>query len=245
MTVNLEVLVRFVEELSMLRAPIVFKGAVVLKTAVANLGLGTDRSTQDVDGDWVGAPPTMQQLEALVQSAALRVDSSLVVKTKRAYGEGRSAGFVVLGVDGKQYFSVDISVKQNQFYQGYFTMHGMHFVGASPQKMFADKVAAVSSNRIFRRIKDVYDLYLLSSIAGYTVADTYNVYRVTHRQLEGFNAFKTRINEQRHAYGKLTGVTNKPDYIVVYNRVYHFIEPFIVGCQTNMIWNGTDWVVER
>lgn len=44
----LQLMVRLIEELSMMNVPIVFKGAVVLKTALAGYPLNTERSTRDM-----------------------------------------------------------------------------------------------------------------------------------------------------------------------------------------------------
>lgn len=50
---RLLLMVRFIEELSKLNVPVVFKGAIVLKTALTGINLTTTRETRDVDGDWV------------------------------------------------------------------------------------------------------------------------------------------------------------------------------------------------
>ena len=45
----------------------------------------------------------------------------------------------------------------------------------------------------------------------------------------------------RHAYEKMTGVVNKPSFDLVYNRVHHFVEPFVIGVSRDVSWNGRDW----
>ena len=41
---------------------------------------------------------------------------------------------------------------------------GMRFRGSSPAQIIADKVSVISSDKIFRRIKDVIDLYYMSQV---------------------------------------------------------------------------------
>lgn len=56
---DLELMVRMIEELAKLNAPIVFKGAVVLKFALPGDLFPMTRETMDIDGDWVGSVPSM------------------------------------------------------------------------------------------------------------------------------------------------------------------------------------------
>lgn len=239
---QLYIMVRLIEELSSMSLPIVFKGAVVLKTAVAGLSLPTDRGTRDIDADWVGSPPSMEQLRSIIASALLRVDRNLVVKSYRDYGDDKSAGFRVFrNGESRSLFSMDIGMRQNPFYCSYVTVNGIRFVGASPQKIFADKVKAISSTKIFRRSKDVYDLYLLSAMTGFNTLATYNIYRALGSQLEDFSCFVNRVSDLQHAYDKLSDIRNKPDFMTVYKRVYHFVEPFIKRVGTNLTWNGYNW----
>ena len=50
-------------KLDEMRVPIVFKGAMVLKTAIkqAGINVNTERYTQDIDGDWMAQPPSMNE----------------------------------------------------------------------------------------------------------------------------------------------------------------------------------------
>ena len=178
----LQLMVRLVEELSLLKVPIVFKGAVVLKTALFGYRLDTERATRDIDGDWIGEPPSMEQLNKIINTALLNVGATFTAVPHREYGQGRSAGFTVLD-DGNKIFAIDISIKNNPFCCQYITFNGVQFVGASAAKMFADKMHGISSNLVFRRGKDVYDLYLLSTLTGYTTQEIYTILNTIGRTL--------------------------------------------------------------
>ena len=76
----IEFLYRVMEELSNAGVPIVFKGAMVLNLAIrANNPSKVERATRDIDGDWIGEFPTMEEMEIALRNAVKEVDSSLDV----------------------------------------------------------------------------------------------------------------------------------------------------------------------
>ena len=156
---ELELMIRVIEQLALLNVPIVFKGAVVLKIATSYKNFNATRETHDIDGDWIDYPPTMDQLEALVNTAVKRVDNRLYAKWYRQYNKTTSAGVYVYSVNiEKPIFKLDISIRNNPFRAKYTTsINNIQFIGASLPKMFADKVMAISGDKIFRRSKDLFD----------------------------------------------------------------------------------------
>ena len=88
----MEFLYRVMEELAKADVPIVFKGAMVLKLVIQRNNPSTvERKTKDIDGDWVGDSPTMEQIEKALRQAVKQVDNSLDIQVVREYGEKRSA----------------------------------------------------------------------------------------------------------------------------------------------------------
>lgn len=60
----MEFLYRVMEELTDAGVPIVFKGAMVLNLAIrGNNPSKVERITRDIDGDWIGGHPTMEEME--------------------------------------------------------------------------------------------------------------------------------------------------------------------------------------
>ena len=55
---------------------------------------------------------------------------------------------------------VNRPVQPTQIYE----VAGLRFRGGSPDQMLADKISAISTGKVFRRIKDVVDLYYLSQV---------------------------------------------------------------------------------
>lgn len=140
----MEFLYNVMEELSKAGVPIVFKGALVLNLAVKNNNPSkVERATRDIDGDWVGEGPTMEEMEKALQSAVKKVDSSLNVQISRIFCERKSAGFRIVNENGEKIASIDLSVRQNQFCEPYISyVNGISINGASLSKMLSDKIYA-------------------------------------------------------------------------------------------------------
>ena len=93
----MEFLYRVMEELSNAGVPIVFKGAMVLNLVIReNNPSRVERVTRDIDGDWIGVFPTMEEMEIALRNAVKKVDFSLDVQANRIFGERKSAGFRIV-----------------------------------------------------------------------------------------------------------------------------------------------------
>ncbi|MDD4413468.1 MAG: nucleotidyl transferase AbiEii/AbiGii toxin family protein, partial [Oscillospiraceae bacterium] len=147
--------------------PISFKGAMVLKACLMEAGYTENtRHTVDIDANWNSdTPPSGEQMIDSLQSALKKNGISLDVSIYRMYGEGRSAGFDLADKDtGEILFSMDIDVNRPVTLTKIYEVDGLRFGGVSPSQMIADKVSAVSTDKVFRRIKDVVDLYYISKV---------------------------------------------------------------------------------
>lgn len=93
--------------------------------------------------------------------------------------------------------------------------------------MMADKVAVVSTDKVFRRIKDVVDLYYFSKVFEFDVNDIRQTLRNSERTLEDFNGFLHKTEELQHSYEKFrfAGEMNKPDF----DEVYRIVKAYIKG----------------
>lgn len=217
----MEFLYRVMEELSNAGVPIVFKGAMVLNLAVRNHNPSkVERMTRDIDGDWIGESPTMEEMEKALRSAVKRVDFSLDIMVNRIFGERKSAGFRIVNERGEKIASIDLSVRQNRFCKYYISyVSGISITGASLSKMLSDKIYAVSGGNVCRRVKDVLDIYVISFITEINADELYQIWKETGRKLGNFEEYKTRKTELNEAYDKMKGIKNKPDFTEVYERV--------------------------
>lgn len=221
----MEFLYRVMEELSNAGVPIVFKGAMVLNLAIRdNNPSKVERATRDIDGDWVGEIPTMEEMERALRNAVKEVDSSLDVQANRIFGERKSAGFKIINETGEKIASIDLSVRQNQFCTPYISyLNGISITGASLSKMLSDKIYAISGESVCRRMKDVLDIYIISFITKIDTDELRQIWDETGRELGNFEAYKTQIAKLGEAYNKMKGVKNKPDFTEVYSRVNDII----------------------
>lgn len=221
-------LYRVMEELSNAGIPIVFKGAMVLNLVIReNNPSKVERMTRDIDGDWVGEFPTMEEMEKALRKAVEKVDSSLDVQVSRRFGERKSAGFKIVNEIGEKIASIDLSVRQNRFSSRYISyVNGVSITGASLSKMLSDKIYAISGQNVCRRMKDVLDIYVMSFITKINTDELYQIWRETGRELGDFEAYKTQIAELGEAYNKMKGIKNKPDFIEVYDRVNDIVSNF-------------------
>lgn len=184
----IEFLYRVMEELSKEGVPIVFKGAMVLNLAIRdNNPSKVERATRDIDGDWTGELPTMEEMEKALRNAVKKVDSSMDIRINRAFGERKSAGFRIINENGEKVAGVDLSVRQNRFCRPYISyVNGVSIKGASISKMLSDKVYAISGEQVCRRMKDVLDIYVLSFVTEIVAGELYRIWEETGRKLGGF-----------------------------------------------------------
>lgn len=240
----MELLYRIMEELSNNGVPIVFKGAMVLNLLIhENNPSLVERGTRDIDGDWIGEPPTMEQMEAALQKAIKNVDSSLNILISREYGEKKSAGFKIIDENMEKIASIDLSVRRNEYSELYISyINHVTIRGASITKMLSDKLYATSGSGICRRVKDLLDIYVMSYLSEFFTMEIYDIWENTGRIPEGFEQFRNEREEIEKAYIKMKGVINKPKFDDLYERLSIFLNPFFKPeKKLPAVWNGIEW----
>ena len=222
--------------LSIAGLPIVFKGAMVTKLILGENNF-TDftRHTKDIDASWVGPNlPAMTELEEILNLALAGL--GLKATVRREYGEGQTAGFRILDGAGEEAMSVDIDMGPaltGRTYQLGDTM----IQGVTADNIIADKISALSTDKAFRRAKDLLDLYAFSSCLSIESLNIRTLWKLEHREIGLFNAFGPRLAELRHAYEKLGRVEPKPDFRDVFERLKTFLAPFIEGNVAPLVWD--------
>lgn len=223
--------------ISAMDAPIIFKGALITKLVLAESNFSAiSRGTVDIDANWTDEPPTTNQLVGCIKSALQSISSDLDARLIRGYGEKKSAGIEVFHkATGSPVVEIDISVGKSQASKLYH--HGELMIkGVLPTEILADKISVLSSNRIFRRSKDLIDVYALVHCSEVNTNDIYESHKRNNRELGGFVEFSTRQADLAHAYEKLRGITNKPSFEDVHRYISIFLEPFILTHKANKIW---------
>ena len=212
--------------------PVSFKGSMVLKACLLEAGYaGETRHTVDIDGNWNSdTPPTAEQMVESLQEAIRMQGIDLKVSIYRMYGEGRSAGFELTDRNtGEILFSMDIDVNRPIPPTKMYAVEGLHFRGVAPAQMIADKISAVSSDKVFRRIKDVVDLYYLSKVFDFDKDDVLQRLKDSSRGLGNFYGFLHQRGELEHSYDKFrfAGDVNKPPFEDVYRAVKRYIKTIL------------------
>lgn len=240
----MELLYRIMEELSKNGIPIVFKGAMILNLLLHDNNPSlVERGTRDIDGDWIGESPSMQQMETALRKAVKSVDTTLDVVINRVYGEKKSAGFRIIDENKEKVASIDLSVRHNDYTEPYISyINHVTIKGASISKMMADKLYATSGNGICRRVKDLIDIYVMSYVSEFHTIEIYDIWENTGRIPGDFSQLKSQVEDIEKAYAKMKGIINKPDFTVLYDRLTVFLEPFYQPEKKwAAIWKGTSW----
>ena len=208
--------------------PITFKGSLVLKVFLTETGFADDtRHTSDIDANWDSSEfPSAEVLTDSLQKAIDKANLGLDVVMSRMYGEEKSAGFKLIDRESKgQLFSMDMDVKGPVLNTTMYELSGIHFRGITPLQMLADKVTVVSSDKVFRRVKDVIDLYYFSSVVDLYADEVMKTIEESGRELGNFNAFLHRKDELQHAYEKFRFGEDiyKPSFEEVYQTTHSYL----------------------
>ena len=182
--------------------PVNFKGSMVLKACLMEAGYPEEtRHTVDIDANWYSdTPPTAEQMVESLQNAISKSGIDLNVSIYRMYGEGRSAGFELSDSEsGEVLFTMDVDVNRPVSPTKIYEAAGIRFRGVAPIQMISDKVAAISTDKVLRRIKDVVDLYYISHVIPFDRASVLDTLKNSGRELESFSGFLHRPEELRHS----------------------------------------------
>ena len=116
----------------------------------------------------------------------------------------------------------------------------MTFQGVTPDNVIADKISVVASDKVFRRSKDLIDLYALAHCVTVKLVDIRGIWERENRIVGNFNAFTNRQDELRHSYEKLRRVDTKPEYDTLYSYLTSFLAPFIEANLDTLVWDNTE-----
>jgi hypothetical protein len=218
--------------------PMVFKGALITKLVLAESGFSLiERPTADIDADWVGTPPTMDNLTDTVNQSLKIFDGELYAVAEREYTDKRTAGLSIIDADtDARIISMDIGIRpvigSKIYYYG-----EMGIRGVLPSEIMADKISVLSGRYIFRRAKDMVDVYALAHCVRVQTSEIYSILRNKDRTLGAFTEFYSSRQDVGHAYERLRGIEGKPSFDEVYSFLDKFVRPFAERDKALRIWN--------
>lgn len=222
--------------------PIVFKGGLITRLILEDgkFYIG-GRHTKDIDANWVGTPPSMQNIVETINLALKGFDGQLTAKSYREYDleTGRSAGISLVDENGQNVVSIDMDIKpfsQNTTY--YFGNASIK--GVLADEIIADKISSISSDAVYKhRCKDIVDLYALTHCAKVKTTNIYETCNKNNREIKDFDGFINHKIEIKHAYAKLKNIYEKPDFDELYDYLSKFLQPYISKDRTPQQWNAS------
>lgn len=92
--------------------------------------------------------------------------------------------------------------------------------------MIADKMSVISTDKVFRRVNDVIDIYYFSKVFDFDKDKIFRVIENSGRSLDHFHGFLHRVEDLRHAYEKFNfvGGVYKPPFNDVYREVKSYLK---------------------
>lgn len=226
-------------------APLIFKGALITKLILMeNDFTELDRATKDIDANWIGSPPTLEELVEIIKISIGDLNEKYNVTGGRESSERKTAGINFSNQAGDRLFTMDINMwaagsESREYYWGEGIIRGVIV-----DEILADKISVLSSTKIFRRAKDLVDVYAFSKCVNIDRHRILTLIEQKGNTLEDFDAFVNRKNDLEHAYNKLHGVENKPEFTEVYENLNLFLKPFINKCSDSLRWDSRKWVAD-
>ena len=221
-------------------APIVFKGAMITKLILEEGGFtALERQTRDIDANWIGTPPSMDEMVETINQSFGQMKSQIIAVAFREYGEKMSAGLSIRDKHtDEEIVSMDIDMRpihgSRLYHYGEIGIRGVFVT-----EILSDKISVLSTKMIFRRAKDLVDIYALAHCVSVSTSEIFALYKKNpDRALGAFDEFSCRCQDIKHAYGKLRGVENKPPFDQLYDYLRKFIEPFANKDRIPRIWNS-------
>lgn len=219
--------------------PIVFKGGLITKLILSESGLNSvQRTTKDIDANWIGQPPSMDYLVVSLNNSFGDLQKSYKAIASRQYGIRQSAGISIIDKNtGRKFITMDIDIKPLIDSKTYY-YEQTKIRGVLPNEILADKICVLSGDAIYKnRAKDILDVFLLSKSVEVYSKDIFDICQRAGRKIKSFDAFHNKKAEIEHAYNKLKGIEGKPDFDSVYNYLCKFVIPFEQEIIPNKLWN--------
>lgn len=227
----------------------VLKGGVALASILDELGLSSYmRFTHDIDLH-VCSLSAWESFKADVSTLLNTNQEGIHYYVTQVKDRSKTSGSICLSAvyKGTGYnIKIDMNVAPlNIISTNYIQSVGMYTYDF--ETMLADKISAVCSQKIFRRIKDLYDIYMLSKLKAYSYVSILSHINSKRPEFlkDGTNMFVPQNYDMlQHAYEKFKGINSKPDFDLLYKTCNSFVYPFISKgtIQNELVWNGDKWV---
>jgi len=231
---------QLMNEISGSNAPIVFKGALILKLVLAEAGFtDMERQTRDIDANWIGVPPSMDTLIDTINTSLGVLKSKVYAVAIREHDKNMTAGVSIRDMQtNEELVSMDIDMRPIQGSKIYI-FGEISVKGVLISEILSDKITILSNRMIFRRAKDILDVYALAHCVKINTRDIFEMCNDNpERHIGTFDEFNNRQQDVKHAYSKLKGIENKPPFEHVYHYLKNFLQPFVTNDMSPKTWNS-------
>jgi hypothetical protein len=109
--------------------------------------------------------------------------------------------------------------------------------GGTPVDIISDKISTLSNHYIFRRDKNLFDVYALTHCVDVKIDDVIELNKRKNITIDPFSEFCNQRDDIEHTYNKLKGLTNRPLFSEVYSFLSNFLKPFILNEGDSLVWN--------
>jgi len=97
--------------ISSTEAPLIFKGALITKLILKEKEFNQlERMTKDIDANWIGTPPTLDELVNIIKEAMGDLCNAYTVVGSREHSENKTAGIRFLSKENERLFTMDVNI---------------------------------------------------------------------------------------------------------------------------------------
>jgi hypothetical protein len=239
--------------------PAFLKGSIALKFMRMIDNEDHNRLTTDFDLS-LTKDLSDSQIKEFLKRELYEFDKTIIMKQTRESSEKSTSSFdfidnsddyykkniddsLITNYSERLLFSADIERYEDNKKYVTINLDGLDIPISPIIKQTADKTSAISGRKVFRRAKDVSDLYEILQKYDIDYAELTPLLKLDEKMFEPF----IRDNkEAEKAYDKLTGIIgDKPSFDDVYGIIISFIHPYLVedfGLD-DIIWNHEDQVI--
>lgn len=224
----------------------VLKGGTVLVSKMIEANrIDLFRRTSDIDVHCNNMSIWHQfcsDVEALLNAGTTKYRYTLVKRRAltKPSSKSDSLTFAVLRLhDGANVnIKIDVNIKSNGSIIVDFS-NSLQMNTYAPEIMLSDKVCAVSSEKVYRRIKDLYDICVFLSLYDFKYSDVLRALRLKHGDFVLTNMLvPSNMHKLSHAYSKFSGIINKPDFSYIVSICQRFLFPLYINqTHRDMIWD--------
>lgn len=231
---------------------LILKGGSALMSKLIEMGRDElIRSTRDIDIHcdkrevWVDF---YTNIESILNSNAFGLKYKLVKRRsiEKGLDTSDSLSFEIIDTNLNEIvkFKIDMNIKSNNIISCNFSPI-LNMMTYDFETMLADKIAAISSQKVFRRIKDVYDLAVLASLKDYSYQNVREHLLIKNSDIVLINMLtQDNFDKLQHAYIKYDAVTHEISLYELIGIDNSFLQPFYINYVGELLWNHLEsrWV---